>query len=42
VGIILGKSGSNSQGFIVHPGIVDGDRKEEIKTYGVCDKGDAN
>jgi len=31
VGIILGRSGSTSQGFIVHPGVVDGDSKEEIK-----------
>ena len=31
VGIILGRSGLTSQGFIVHPGVVDGDSKEEIK-----------
>jgi hypothetical protein len=32
VEIILGRSGSTSQGFIKHPGIIDGDDKEEIKT----------
>ena len=32
VGIILGRSGLTSQGFIVHPGIVvDSDSKEEIQ-----------
>lgn len=32
VGIILGRSRLTSQGFIVHPGIVDGDSKEEIRS----------
>jgi dUTPase len=31
VGIILRRSGLTSQGFIVYPGIVDGDSKGEIK-----------
>ena len=31
VGLILGRSGLTFQGFIVHPGIVDGNSKEEIK-----------
>ena len=31
VGIILWRSRLTSQGFIVHPGVVDGDSKEEIK-----------
>ena len=31
VGIILGRSGLTSQGFIVHPGVVSGDSKEEIR-----------
>ena len=31
VGIVLGRSGLTSQGFIVHPGITGGDSKEEIR-----------
>lgn len=31
VGMILGRSGLTSQGFIVHPGIIDEDFKKEIK-----------
>jgi hypothetical protein len=33
-----GIRGLSSQGFIVYPE----DNKEEIKKYGICDKGDAN
>ena len=31
VGTILGRSGLTSQGFIMHPGIIDEGGKEEIK-----------
>jgi hypothetical protein len=33
VEIILERSGLTSQGFIVHPNIVDWDSKEEIKSW---------
>ena len=33
VGIILGRSEITPQGFIVHPDIVDGDSKEEKKSW---------
>jgi dUTPase len=38
VEIILGKSGLTSQGFIVHPGVVDGNSKEKIKIMGYVKK----
>lgn len=42
VGTISGRSGLTSQGFIVHPGIVDGASKEDIKIIHICDKGAAS
>lgn len=40
VGMVLGRSGLTSQGFIVIPGIIDDDLKGEI-TSGICKKRDA-
>lgn len=38
VGTILGRRELTSPGFIGHPGLVDGDRKEEIKVMACVKK----